>query len=57
MSNFRTQISFLLGQLGSKQQSATTSFPRLRFAAKAASIVEVAMAVEKWHPLYQGEAR
>ena len=57
MSNFRTQISFLLGQLGSKQQSATTSFQRLRFAAKAASIVEVAMAVEKWHPLYRGEAR
>lgn len=31
--------------------------PWRRFAAKAASIVEVAMAVEKWHPLYQGEGQ
>lgn len=31
--------------------------PWRRFAAKAASIVEVAMAVEKWHPLYRGEGQ
>lgn len=31
--------------------------PWRRFAAKAASIVEVAMAMEEWHPLYQGEGQ